>query len=377
MFQHATLQDLLRAKDIRNLSEPTNGNEFQELINTATVGRCEEKSVSTNHNVECDISIDSADQASKPSKKIEETHIAFSTHSACFICRARDRSLHRVKKDDILFAYKNYGIYIKHHARLCDDHRQNNGQLRKEEFEKIPTKFGKISDDNRFLLNIIASNNSCSMFQQFNNMANLDDTECLKLTGWTKDEFQRFASCITSINDNQHRSKEQLIALYRYWLRTGIDQQSLASMFNENIKQNRISDYLAQIRKAIYKEIVPSYLGVTHDRNFYLNWNTIMTNGLFDLNYDDLVVVADGTYCRIEKSANNVFQYDTYSGQKKDSLIKPFVLCCADGYIIDCYGPFAATCNDAQIMKYILENDADLRTLLVPDKTMLLLDRGE
>jgi hypothetical protein len=65
----------------------------------------------------------------------------------------------------------------------------------------------------------------------------------------------------------------------------------------------------------------------------------------------------------------------TYSGQKKDNLFKPFIICCADGYIVDCYGPFAANQNDATILEYIIETDTDLQALLVPDKTTFILDR--
>jgi hypothetical protein len=50
-----------------------------------------------------------------------------------------------------------------------------------------------------------------------------------------------------------------------------------------------------------------------------------------------------------------------YSGQKKDSLFKPFNICCADGYIIDCYGPFAANDNDSKILNYIIETDEELK----------------
>jgi hypothetical protein len=60
-----------------------------------------------------------------------------------------------------------------------------------------------------------------------------------------------------------------------------------------------------------------------------------MTNQLFNLKDDELAIVADGTYGRCEKSSNNDFQYKTYRSQKKDSLIKPFIVSCANGYIIE------------------------------------------
>jgi hypothetical protein len=99
------------------------------------------------------------------------------------------------------------------------------------------------------------------------------------------------------------------------------------------------------------KEFVPIFLEAQNDREFYLRFNTLMTQNIFELDPDVLVLVADGTYCKIQKSNNNGFQYKTYSGQKKDSLFTPFIICCADGNIIDCYGPFAANDNDSKILK--------------------------
>ena len=98
---------------------------------------------------------------------------------------------------------------------------------------------------------------------------------------------------------------------------------------------------------------------------------------LFDLKKNDLAIFADATYTRLEKSANNEFQYRCWSQQKLDLLVKPFLICCADGYIIDCYGPFQANLNDAKIFEYILKTDIDLLQLLLPNQTYTFLDRGK
>jgi hypothetical protein len=91
-----------------------------------------------------------------------------------------------------------------------------------------------------------------------------------------------------------------------------------------------------------------------------------------------LAIIADGTYTRLEKSSNNEFQYVSYSLQKSTNLIKPFILCCADGYFIDCYGPFTANNNDADILKYILATDEHLKELLEPAESIFFfLDRGK
>ena len=72
---------------------------------------------------------------------------ALSSHKSCFICREKTRSLHLVNKKDIVHAYKYHNIYIKHHARCCDAHYDENGLIRNEEFYIIPTKKKYYSQD--------------------------------------------------------------------------------------------------------------------------------------------------------------------------------------------------------------------------------------
>ena len=60
-----------------------------------------------------------------------------------------------------------------------------------------------------------------------------------------------------------------------------------------------------------------------------------------------------------------------------DLLIKLFIICCSDGYFIDCYGPFQANQNDAKIFEYIISNDENLKNILQPyQNTFIFLDRG-
>jgi hypothetical protein len=55
--------------------------------------------------------------------------------------------------------------------------------------------------------------------------------------------------------------------------------------------------------------------------------------------------------------------------------VKPFVVCVADGTIVDIYGFYAATANDATIMEDVLSRDNFLRELLQPED-ILIADRG-
>jgi hypothetical protein len=56
-------------------------------------------------------------------------------------------------------------------------------------------------------------------------------------------------------------------------------------------------------------------------------------------------------------------------------LVKPFVICTTDGHILDIYGLFEATTNDASILSTILSEDKSLSALL-KENDIFLLDRG-
>ena len=103
---------------------------------------------------------------------------------------------------------------------------------------------------------------------------------------------------------------------------------------------------------------MPLYLGAKHlDRKGWICHNSDLVNELFDLNKDQFAAISDGTYVYCQKSSNNQFQRKTYSGQKKRHLVKPLVICATDGYIVDVFGPYAATDNDATILRDIMEKE--------------------
>ena len=222
----------------------------------------------------------------------------------------------------------------------------------------------------------VLSRTSENIFEQFKNKKILEEEYCKRITGLCRDQFFELSDFFVGINDNKHRKKYQLIAIYLYWLKTGMTQNNLALTFGKHLKQRVISRYLNQIRFEIHKDFGLRFLVQKRIVTFFLRYNTSMTRSIFSLDDDVLVLIADGTSCRIQKSNNNEFQYKTYSGQKKDSLFKPFIICCADGYILDCDGAFAANKNDSKILNYILENDEDLQKLLLPYKTLFLIERG-
>jgi len=320
----------------------------------------------------------------KDGRKIE-LHAASFTKGHCLMCKKKS-GLITIKPESIIFAYQNYGLLIRKDSRCCISHLDINGDIKYEESEKI-TKANHLYEKAPVeIIDICLSkiesiqnhlNDSCGIFDKFRNVASLDENLCKQITGWYKKEFMEFTAYIKNVRDTAGRTKEQLVAIYRYWLMKGLDQNTLA-LLKCNTSQQQISHYLEQIRNAMNEEFVPQFLGTKKGIEFFLKHNTESVKILHDFTDETLAVIADGTYTRLEKSSNNEFQYVSYSLQKLDHLIKPFILCCADGYFIDCYGQFRATFNDADILKYILATDQDLKELLIiPKNIYLFLERGK
>ncbi|CAF1046632.1 unnamed protein product [Brachionus calyciflorus] len=97
------------------------------------------------------------------------------------------------------------------------------------------------------ILEFIASRDD-SIFSRFQDFDQITDSFCFKITGWSKNDFIKFSEFIKSIKNSKKRSKFQLIALYRYWLRKGSDQSTSAHLFSKTTTQRQISRYLEQIR---------------------------------------------------------------------------------------------------------------------------------
>ena len=162
---------------------------------------------------------------------------AKASHSRCFICNRQKVPLFVVKSDCMRFAYSNNRIIIKKHARLCKRHLDKNGKIKKDHFSLIPARPQVYDSTIVSLLDSLSTySNNCNIFDQFRDCDFLDEEIFVKITGWTKSQFMVLSRFIVSIRDTNGRFEEQLLAIYFYWLRKGIDQVSLA-MFKSNCNQ--------------------------------------------------------------------------------------------------------------------------------------------
>ena len=89
----------------------------------------------------------------------------------------------------------------------------------------------------------------------------------------------------------------------------------------------------------------------------------------------ELILICDCTYAYHQKSRNNLFQRKSYSMHKHANLCKPFTVCTTDGFILEMFGPYLGTSNDASIMRDLLTNNKDFLSLLRKGDCFVV-DRG-
>ena len=111
-----------------------------------------------------------------------------------------------------------------------------------------------------------------------------------------------------------------------------------------------VSDYSNSIIKSFENAFLPFRFGINSviKVDIIHNCTTEMAKKLFDLN-ENLFLICNGTYVCHKKITNNEYQRESYSGQKKVPLCKPFSECTTDGYIIEMLEPYYTKENYAGI----------------------------
>ena len=307
---------------------------------------------------------------------------SFTSHKKCFICRRKKISLKEVSKLSIATSFIEHNIYIPEGTRSCYRH-MTKGHIKDDEYVKIPVHvelldrkiIKSLKSSFKKILECFRDKEISQTYAQpilplenFRNILTLSEEFCEKFINCSKEAFIRLSSLLSKkIRNTQNRSKSMLIALYLYWLKSGMTQKSLA-FYKVDSSQQEISNELKQIRVFINQDITPRYLGFNSvTREFLLSHLTPTVKELYGIKGEQLVFILDGGYERHEKSFNNEFQAATFSGQKKQNLLKSFLVTTCTGYIIECYVDMDARWNDDRILREILATDRHFRNIIRPN----------
>lgn len=204
---------------------------------------------------------------------------------------------------------------------------------------------------------------------------NLSAERIKSLTGYTVAEIKTLKNMLVTLRNSQNRSINQALLIFLFKLRTGNSNTITASIFDIKSEQ-LVSAYCKSVLDSFAKDVFPLRFGARacSREDLIANHTSPYVKKLHGFE-DRLLLIADGSYLRHQKSSNNCYQKKSFSGQKKCPLCKPFTVCATDGYVIDVYGPYEAIVNDAKILQHVLSDPNGLRSILKKGD-VFILDRG-
>ena len=342
----------------------------------------------------------------EPTIDLDFHRLSFSK-AQCFVCKKIFNKKNRSKTisiNGIVQVFKKKKIVIKVGSRCCPEHLQSNKkrmlkpQCIEELFASIDKVTLKKSEIEKILSNV---SKDSTLFDKFYNKSEVPDDLCKKITGLSPKNFEQLHDILVSsrlMRSSEVRSISQALAIYLFWfvflfqvilnfdfysdqistlyrLKTGLDHATISVFFDLNSFKN-VQKCCTQVRDSLTMCFVPHNLGAaSKTREDFLKNNTELAKHLLEINSEQLILIADGTYLYCQKSFNNSIQRKTYSGQKKRHLVKPFLICLSNGFIIDAYGLYGGTKSDSDIIKHILKHETDLINL-IRKNDVIILDRG-
>lgn len=217
---------------------------------------------------------------------------------------------------------------------------------------------------------------NCYIYQLFISISRIDDKYMKINTGLNLEQFNHLLDSLPSLllfYKNVGNNASQALYTYLMKLRTGRSNDEIAAYFK--VTRTTVSRRIVAAREALTSDFMPNHLRY-RNREEMLQSKTDIADILYTQNKpNSVVLIWDGTYIYVQKSANMKFQKETYTDQKKRNFVKPMVCVSTDGFIEMVYGLYPATMNDATILNSIIQSNDEINNILQDDDVMLL-DRG-
>lgn len=191
--------------------------------------------------------------------------------------------------------------------------------------------------------------------------------------GLSKEKFRELSLEVPRLKNSN--KGDLALAAYLLKLRSGYTDEAISTLIN--VPRRTLTRLMGKARKILEEDFIPRHLGITHITRAEISArNLLIPNALFGGENRQPIVIMDGTYLYIQKSSNYMYQKNTYSLHKYKNLMKPFIIVCSDGYIVDVLGPYPATTSDANIMIQEFNDESKpLRQYFQPGD-VFILDRG-
>lgn len=261
--------------------------------------------------------------------KIPKAH---ASHSRCVVCSMPfkvenfKQSSKVICEEAIIDCFVETGIMIKRGCRCCPSHLiPNSKKLSEDAFNLIQTCTFVTTlskDEVEFLLMQLRERaKTNSIFDQFKHPCVPSEKLVRRTCGLSKNEFNELLGFLSSMKNTITRTKSQALAVYLFWLKSGITQDIIAAYFSQDLTQREISQYCEQVRSS-FCDFVKENLGAScRTRDEWIGHKSpfceVFYQAISSATSDPrLFLIADGTYLFCQKSSNNEFQRQAYSVHK-------------------------------------------------------------
>lgn len=297
---------------------------------------------------------------------------ASNTARHCIFTNCRNVVAHNVPLYAKFQLLHNHNFYIPELARVCNAHFMRNDWV-----DLLNTTSHENFDSTHVvgMMNLYKWGIEQRSNLDFKNIEEIEDNEFHFWTGLTKYQFNVILNQTPSLGDRSVHPAT-VLGIFLTKIRTGEPDERLATKFN--MSRRTLERKLAIARECLSNDFVPQHLGLNHiTREDVVAKNLAIPSHFFGGNYNEpaAILVCDGTYIYLQKSSNFLFQRKTYSLHKFRNLVKPFLIVCTDGYIVDVTGPYTATTSDASIMRDLMQEDSPIHGFLRVND-VFILDRG-
>lgn len=293
-----------------------------------------------------------------------------STPRHCLFNNCDNNTRFRIPESIKVHILCEFKLFIPDAARVCREHLEGNGWAELPDHCNVSHDFsaGQFSE----ALDMLCRQGPRLDFSVRGAMSNEE------MHFWTGLNSEKFGFIIEQTRSLSTRCNQPRTALgvYLSKLRTGDSNERLATLFG--MSRRKLERLLAIARECLTNDYVPLHLGLDHiTRQDVLRRNLSIPKQLFGNEENSKVIlVCDGTYIFIQKSSNFLFQRQSYSLHKFNNLLKPFLMVCTDGYILDVIGPYAATKSDANILSEIILDEDNAIHWFLEQNDVFILDRG-
>lgn len=318
-----------------------------------------------------------------------------STKCAFPLC-LNDQNLKRIPTNNRITILKNYRVFVPFEGRACPRHFEiitwsgitcsspgliheyttkqiedmvdilrgfgNNNQLKKQGTLKFFFRLQTIIDCDYFLYKVLEEQR-------------LKTNNVKRDTGLTMDQFNDLKVGLPSLRECYSNDRSAHDALYTYLMkmRTAQPNEDIAKFFGVSVVT--VYRRLKKVRGVFERDFIPNNINYLRTHEDISNHTTQMCRILHcNNNNERAIIICDGTYIYTHKSSNFDFQKKSYNDQKKKNFVKVMMIVGSDGTIFYALGPYAATDNDAKILRDIFENSNTFNNLRAGD--ILILDRG-